>query len=103
MRILMKASIPVEKGNEVIRNGTLGPKIEAILGEQKPEAAYFVEDNGRRTAYVVVNIDEPSQIPGLAEPWFQAFNAHVELHPAMTAEDLGKAGPAIEAVVKNFS
>ncbi len=102
MRILLKVSIPVEKGNETIRDGTLGSKIQAIMEEQKPEAAYFAEDNGRRTGFLVVNIDDASQIPALAEPWFLAFNAHVELHPAMTPEDLGKDGPAIEAAVKKF-
>jgi hypothetical protein len=36
----------------------------------------------------------------MAEPWFLAFNAHVEIHPCMNAEDLKKAGPGIERVVK---
>ena len=102
MRILMKISIPVEKGNETIKDGTLGSKIQAIMEEQKPEAAYFAAHDGLRTGFVVVNVDDASQIPALAEPWFLAFDANVELHPAMTAEDLGKAGPAIEAAVKKY-
>jgi hypothetical protein len=38
----------------------------------------------------------------VAEPWFLAFNAHVEFHPAMTLEDLKKATPGIEKAVKNY-
>jgi len=32
-----------------------------------------------------------------------AFNAKVEHSIAMTGEDLGKAGPSIEAAVKKFA
>ena len=102
MRILLKISIPVAKGNATIKDGSLGTMVHSILEEQKPEAAYFIEDNGGRTGIVVVNIDEPSQIPAIAEPWFLAFDAKVEFHPAMIAEDLEKAGPAIEAAVKKY-
>ena len=102
MRILLKINIPVEAGNAAAKDGSMGSTMGAILEECKPEAAYFVEDNGMRTGFVVVNIDEPSQIPAIAEPWFQAFNARIELHPAMVIEDLQKAGPAIEAASKKY-
>jgi hypothetical protein len=45
---------------------------------------------------------DASQIPAIAEPWFLAFNAHVEMHPVMVPEDLAKAGPAIEQAVKKY-
>ena len=102
MRILLKVSIPVEIGNAKIKDGSLPKTIHSILEEQKPEAAYFAEGNGTRTGFIVVNIDDPSQIPAIAEPWFLAFNAGVEFHPAMVAEDLMKAGAAIEQAVKKY-
>ena len=37
MRMLLKASIPVEAGNATIKSGTLGSNIESILAEQKPD------------------------------------------------------------------
>jgi hypothetical protein len=40
----------------------------------------------------VVDLKDPSDIPRLAEPWFLTFNATVEIQPAMTPEDLGRAG-----------
>ncbi|PKB72751.1 MAG: hypothetical protein BZY75_05405 [SAR202 cluster bacterium Io17-Chloro-G7] len=103
MRILMKINIPNAEGNATIKDGSLGPKIHAILEDLKPEAAYFAEDNGQRTGFIVVNIDDSSQIPSIAEPWFLAFNARVEIHPCMSAEDLEKAGPSIEAAVKKYA
>ncbi len=102
MRFLLKVSMPMDKGNEVIKSGKLGEIIGSILEEQKPEAAYFPESDGLRTGYIVVNIDDPSQIPAFAEPWFLGLGARVEFHPAMVPDDLMKAGPAIENVVKKY-
>ncbi len=102
MRILLKVSIPTEVGNAGMRDGSFPKTIQSILEEQKPEAVYFAEERGKRTAFVVVNMQDPSEIPAVAEPWFLAFNAEVELHPAMTPDDLMKAAPAIEQAVKKY-
>ncbi len=92
MRFLVKAIMPAEGANRAIRDGSMAKKMQAILAELKPEAAYFIEAGGKRTALLFLNIDEPSEIPAVAEPFFLNFNADVEFHPAMTPEDLGKAG-----------
>ena len=49
-----------------------------------------------------VNMQDASQIPALAEPWFLAFQASIDIVPVMTPEDLKKAGPAIEQAVKKY-
>src|SRR5579863_6204629 len=103
MRCLLKVSIPVETGNAAINDGTLGKTIESILADLKPEAAYFAGDNGKRTGFIFFDLKDPSQIPAVAEPWFLAFDAHIELHPAMNLEDLKNAGPGIERAVKNYA
>jgi hypothetical protein len=100
--MLLKASIPVEAGNAAAKSGTLGNNIESILAEQKPEAAYFTLDNGMRTGFIFLDIQDASQIPAILEPWFLAFNASVELTPVMNGEDLGKAGPSIGAAVEKY-
>ena len=102
MRFLVKARMDTEKANELARQGKLGETAGAIIAEQKPEAVYFALDQGKRTVFLFLNMDDPSELPGIAEPWFLAFNAEVESQPAMTPEDLQKAGPGIEAAVKNF-
>ena len=102
MRMLLKASIPVEAGNAAAKSGTLGNNIESILAEQKPEAAYFTLDNGMRTGFIFLDIQDASQIPAILEPWFLAFNASIELTPVMNGEDLGKAGPSIGAAVEKY-
>jgi hypothetical protein len=104
MRILLKVSVPIEAGNKSIKDGSLPKKIQSILADLKPEAAYFgVNEKGERTGYIVVDLADPSKMPGAAEPFFLAFNATVEFYPVMTGEDLTKAGPDIGAAVEKYA
>ncbi len=102
MRFLLKVNIPVETGNRAVREGTLEKTIQQILGTLKPEASYFVAENGQRCGYLIVNMDSASKIPSMAEPWFLAFNAAVEFQPVMTPEDLQKAGQDIISCAKIY-
>ena len=103
MRFLLKAILDTEKANAAAAAGNLGKTIQSIVAELKPEAAYFTDDQGKRTAYIIFDMRDTSQIPAIAEPWFIAFNAHLEFHPAMVPEDLAKAGPSIEQAAKKYS
>jgi hypothetical protein len=47
-------------------------------------------------------MNDASEIPAIAEPWFIAFNAAVEVSPVMLPEDLQKAAPAIAEAVKAY-
>ncbi|HXJ39685.1 MAG TPA: hypothetical protein VNH18_10435 [Bryobacteraceae bacterium] len=102
--MLLRVSIPTDKGNAAAKAGTLGSTVERILAPLKPEAAYFyADDHGNRAGSVVFDMNDPSQIPAIAEPWFLAFNATISLRPVMTPQDLAKAGPAIGEAVKQFA
>ena len=103
MRFMIKVIWDVEKGNELARKGNLGKLAQTILEEIKPEAAYFVAEGGHRSSILFVNMDDVSQMPAIAEPWFLATNATVEFYPVMTIEDLQKAGASMEKAVKKFA
>jgi hypothetical protein len=103
MRFLLKVNIPVEAGNAAAKAGKLGATIQSILADLKPEAVYFTDNNGQRTALIFLEMRDASQIPAIAEPWFLAFNASIEIHPVMTPDDLAKAGGAIENAVKKYA
>jgi hypothetical protein len=92
MRILVTARLPHEAFNTAVRDGSAGPKTQAILDDIKPEAVYFTEMKGQRTVVMIAELEKPSMIPALAEPWFLTFNADVEFHVVMSGEDLKAAG-----------
>lgn len=100
MRFLFKISFPAEAGNAAAKDGFKA--MQSILEQQKPEAAYFVAENGKRTAILIMNMESASEIPAIAEPWFLALNAAVEVTPAMVPADLQKAAPAIAQAVKTY-
>lgn len=102
MRFLLKVNIPNDAGNAAARAGALGKTIQAILDIQKPEAVYFSDDRGQRCGYLFIEMTDAAQIPSFAEPWFQAFNAEIELHPVMTPADLGRAAMGIVDAVEHF-
>ena len=94
MRMLLTVTCPHEPFNSAVRKGTAGETIDKILKAIKPEAVYFTEQDGRRGAILVVNVESPSQVPALAEPWFLHFQADCKFRIVMTPEDLQRAGLA---------
>ena len=102
MKYIMKIRMSIEKGNEALKDPQFGHKMNGLLADIKAEAAYFGTINGQRGAYIVLNLNDASEIPAVAEPFFLWLNADIEFIPVMRPEDLGKAGPAIGDVVKKW-
>jgi|SRR5579871_3597579 len=103
MRMLFQVTIPVEAANAQMVDGIFADTLKGILDDLKPEAAYFVAMHGQRCALIVVDLKDASEIPAIAEPFFHAFEADVEIFPAMVAEDLAKAMPAIDRVAQQYA
>jgi len=91
MHMIMLVQLPIEPFNSAVRDGSLGGKMKRILDATKPQNVWFTEREGHRGAILVVDVDNSSHIPRLAEPWFLEFNATVEFRIAMTPEDLANA------------
>ena len=91
MRMMLRITLPVEKGNAAIKDGSLPRIIQSALQEVKAEAAYFTALDGARTGLIFFDLPAASDIPRLVEPLFAGLNAAVELVPVMNADDL-KAG-----------
>ena len=90
MRFVIHVSIPTESGNKMIQDPNGIQKLEEYVKMIKPEAAYFYERNGERTFFFAIDLANVGMIPSIAEPLFQAFNARIEFHPAMTLDDVKK-------------
>ncbi len=90
MRMMLKFTVPVEKGNAAVNDGTLGTIAEALMTQLKPEAAYFGPTDGKRGGMLFFDMTDASQIVEVVEPLFLGLNATTELVPVMNAEDLRK-------------
>jgi len=100
MRVMFKISMPVEAANAAAKDGF--KVIQSILEQQKPEAAYFMAENGKRTGILIMNMQDASEIPSITEPWFFALNAAIEITPVMIPADLQKAAPGIMQALKTY-
>ena len=49
MRTMLRWTVPVEKGNAMIDDGSMGAVIEAVMAKTRPEAAYFLAERGQRS------------------------------------------------------
>ena len=88
MRMMMKVQIPTAAGNRANTEGRLPGVIQEAMERLRPEAAYFFPEGGMRTALFVFDLPDPSQLPVIAEPFFQAAEASIDFRPVMNAEDL---------------
>ena len=91
MRMMLRWTVPVEKGNETIRDGSLATTMQSLLEDLKPEAAYFWPENGERAGMMIFDMADTTQIPQIAEPLFMKLDAAVEFLPVMNADDLKAA------------
>jgi hypothetical protein len=100
MRMMLRMSMEVEAANKAIKSGAMGKLMEGTFERIKPESVYFTADKGgRRTGYMVFDLEEPSDIPMICEPFFMQLGATIELLPVMNREDLMKG---LEKASKNF-
>lgn len=102
MRMLLKAQIPTETGNAGLKDGSLDKTLGSILGDTKPEAVYFLLEDGVRTVHVILNMEDVSDLPAVVEPWFLSYGANVSITPVLNGEDFEKAGPSLGATVQKY-
>jgi len=91
MRFIIRATIPVEDGNKMIKDPKFLKTLEDYISKIKAETSYFFEAEGKRTFAFIVDIPSTDMIPSIVEPLFQRYNASVRLHPVMLLNDLKKA------------
>ncbi|MDE2570982.1 MAG: hypothetical protein KGM44_00475 [bacterium] len=88
MRTLLKITIDAEPGSRALRDGSLPKAIQSTIERLKPEATYFLPSGGKRTALIVFDLKDSSEIPSISEPFFAGVNATVEFSPVMNFDDL---------------
>jgi len=91
MRMMLRWTVPVDKGNAMVSDGSMGTVIETLMEQLQPEAAYFLAEGGERSGMVFFDMKESADIPRIAEVLFQGADAAVEFAPVMNADDLKQA------------
>jgi len=98
MRMLMKVQVPTDAGNEAIKDGSLPEVIGSSLEALNAEAAYFIAEDGMRTALIFFEMGDSSDIPPAAEPFFMGLGASIALLPAMNVDEMrAGVGKAMDA------
>ena len=90
MRMMMKVQLDTEAASRAIADGSLPQLMQDTFTRLQPEAAYFGPEDGVRTAFIVFDLEDPSQLPPLTEPLFSQVKARVQMFPVMDREDLRK-------------
>lgn len=93
MRTMLKVSVPVETANEAIKDGRMGKVLQAELEKLRPEAVYFFAEDDVRTMILFLDIKDSSDMPVIADPFFQQVNARIRFTPVMNVQDF-QAGMA---------
>ena len=103
MRVMIKFALPVESSNTAIRSGKLAKIFHQLIEEAKPEAAYFFPTGGERGGFLVVDMQDSSQIADTAERFFFGLNAKVEFIPVMSAADLEKGLSGVQSTIERYA
>ncbi len=90
MRTMMKVKLDTEAASRGIQDGSLPQLMTEMLGKLQPEAAYFGPEDGIRTAFIVFDLKDPSDLPPITEPLFRTLKATIEMFPVMNQADLQK-------------
>lgn len=88
MRLMLRFTIPVEKGNEAVADGSLSMAIKELVDRVQPEAAYFHLEDGKRAGTLFFEESNQSQMAVINEPLFAKLNAAIDIQPAVSLGEL---------------
>lgn len=88
MRLIMRFSIPVQKGNAAASDGTLARALKSLVDKVSPEAAYFHLDDGARAGTLVFDADDQLNLAEINEPLFSQLDANIDVQPAISLDEL---------------
>ena len=63
MRMILKILILTDAGNQAIKDGSLPKILEATISKLKTEAAFFVAQDGLRSAMIFFDMQDASARP----------------------------------------
>ncbi|MFA9476615.1 MAG: hypothetical protein ACERJ2_18945 [Filomicrobium sp.] len=93
MLLMMRFTIPVERGNLAAKDGTIRRAIESLVASTNAEAAYFTMIDGERGGYIFFEETDQARLTRINEPILTALDAAIEIVPVLTLDDLKRGLP----------
>jgi hypothetical protein len=88
MRTMVKFTIPTQEANPLVKDGSIGQTMESLMGNLQPEAAYFGPIEGKRGGFIVIDMEEGSDVVTKLEHLWLELGATIELFPVATPDEL---------------
>jgi hypothetical protein len=82
MRLLITVTLPA-----TAEDGATREVIAAFLETWRPESAYFGTDGADRAVFLVVDVEDLEQLPGMFEP-LCALDARIVFKPVFSTDEL---------------
>ena len=90
MRLMLRFTIPVEKGNEAAADGSISQTIKELVDQVQAESAYFYVQDGKRAGTIVFEESDVTRLTAINEPLFAKLNAEIDIMPVLNLSDLLK-------------
>ena len=103
MRFLVKVNIPGRGWESGGKSRQTWLNNSVHTGGFEARGGLFHRRQRSTDSFLFLEMADASQIPAIAESWFLALNASIEIHPVMIPEDLARASGAIDAAAKKYS
>ncbi len=91
MRLMLRLTIPVQKGNEAAADGSMQSVIQDMAEKLQPEALYFHLQDGKRALTAIFESEDQAEMVLINEPLFVELDAEIDIQPVLNLEDLIRA------------
>ncbi|TDC22805.1 hypothetical protein E1265_14700 [Streptomyces sp. 8K308] len=88
MRMMLRARLDTQLASEAVKSGRMPTIMQSLYERLSPEAAYYCPVEGARGCTFVFDMQDTSQIPSIAEPFFEELGAEIDITPVMNRDDL---------------
>ncbi|MDI2029358.1 hypothetical protein QFW96_12085 [Saccharopolyspora sp. TS4A08] len=86
--MLIRIRPDLRTANSAIADGSMQKALQRAHEQLKPEASYFLPQDGKRTALFICDLQDESQLVGMLDQFFTHLEAQVDVYPVMTFDDL---------------
>jgi hypothetical protein len=100
MRFLMRIQMPSEAENPQVADPGFNGKMRELLLKVNARSATSGMIDGKRVGHVIVDVDDPAELPAIAEPFIQWLKVLPEFLHELSPEQARDVRPRAEAVMR---